>query len=75
MADAAALLSNVLYAGLIRHKDELVAGQQPALVEVGVFQAVNAILKSHERGPLGKPKQKQEGLLGTCFTAMVADLE
>ena len=58
-----ALLSNVLYAGLIRHKDQFVAGQQPALIELAVFEAVGAILKAQERGPSKRPKQPQEGLL------------
>ena len=59
-----ALLSNVLYVGLIRHKEELVPGQQPAIVDPNLFQVVGEMLKQNERGPLNKPKQAQEALLG-----------
>jgi site-specific DNA recombinase len=58
------LLTNVLYVGLMRHKQELVAGQQLALVDSDLFQEVGAILKEQERGPLARPKQAQDALLG-----------
>jgi site-specific DNA recombinase len=38
------LLTNVLYTGRVRHGKELVAGQQPALVDAEVFERVGAML-------------------------------
>jgi site-specific DNA recombinase len=47
------LLTNVLYAGKVRYKDETHDGEQPALIDADVFQRVQALLKSHapEVGP------------------------
>jgi site-specific DNA recombinase len=47
------LLTNVLYAGKVRYKDEIHDGEQPALIESDTFGRVQALLKSHgpEVGP------------------------
>jgi site-specific DNA recombinase len=47
------LLTNVLYAGNVRYKDEIHDGEQPALIDADNFQRVQALLKSHgpEVGP------------------------
>jgi site-specific DNA recombinase len=47
------LLTNVMYAGKVRYKDEIHQGEQSALIEVDTFQRVQALLKSHgpEVGP------------------------
>jgi site-specific DNA recombinase len=47
------LLTNVLYAGKVRYKDEIHDGEQTALIDADVFQRVQALLKSHgpEVGP------------------------
>jgi site-specific DNA recombinase len=47
------LLTNVLYAGKVRYKDEIHVGEQPALINTDTFQLVQALLKSHapEVGP------------------------
>jgi site-specific DNA recombinase len=47
------LLTNVLYAGKVRYKDEVHQGEQPALIDADTFQRVQALLRSHgpEVGP------------------------
>jgi site-specific DNA recombinase len=47
------LLTNVLYAGKVRYKDEIHDGEQPALIDADTFQRVQALLRSHgpEVGP------------------------
>jgi site-specific DNA recombinase len=47
------LLTNVLYAGKVRYKDETHDGEQPALIAADTFQRVQALLRSHgpEVGP------------------------
>jgi site-specific DNA recombinase len=47
------LLTNVLYAGKVRYKDEIHDGEQPALVDADTFGRVQALLQSHgpEVGP------------------------
>jgi site-specific DNA recombinase len=41
------LLTNVLYAGKVRYKDEIHQGEQAALIDADTFQCVQALLKSH----------------------------
>src|SRR5262249_1654542 len=47
------LLTNVLYVGKVRYKDEIHDGEQPALIDADTFQRVQALLRSHgpEVGP------------------------
>jgi site-specific DNA recombinase len=47
------LLTNVLYAGKVRYKDEIHDGEQAALIDTETFQRVQALLRSHgpEVGP------------------------
>jgi site-specific DNA recombinase len=47
------LLTNVIYAGKVRYKDEIHDGEQPALIDADTFQRVQALLRSHglEVGP------------------------
>src|SRR6516162_6771029 len=47
------LLTNVLYAGKVRYKDEIHDGEQPALIDADTFERVQALLRSHgpEVGP------------------------
>ena len=47
------LLTNVLYAGQVRYKDEIHSGEQPALIDADTFGRVQALLRSHgpEVGP------------------------
>jgi site-specific DNA recombinase len=47
------LLSNVAYAGRVRYKDEVHAGEQPALIDPDTFNRVQALLRSrgHTAGP------------------------
>jgi len=48
------LLTNVIYAGKVRYKDEIHDGEQPALIDADTFGRVQALLRSH--GPtLGPP--------------------
>ncbi len=58
-----ALLTNVLYAGLIRHKKNLVAAQHPAIVERELFEHVAELLGAQQRGPRQQPTRPQEALL------------
>jgi site-specific DNA recombinase len=43
------LLTNVLYIGQVRYRDEVHAGEQPALVEATTFQRVQALLTAQGR--------------------------
>ncbi len=47
------LLTNVVYAGKVRYKDEVHPGEQPALIDPDTFGRVQALLRSHgpEVGP------------------------
>jgi site-specific DNA recombinase len=47
------LLTNVVYAGKVRYKDEVHQGQQPALIDADTFGRVQALLRCHgpEIGP------------------------
>jgi len=71
------LLGNVLYAGQIRAGDEVVDGEQPAIVPPETWEAVQVLLhagrveRRHERQPTGALLQ---GLMrcGRCGGAMVA---
>lgn len=47
------LLTNVLYVGKVRYKDEVHDGEQAALIDADTFQRVQALLRSHgpEVGP------------------------
>jgi site-specific DNA recombinase len=47
------LLTNVLYAGKVRYKDEVHDGEQAALIDPDTFRRVQALLRSHgpEVGP------------------------
>jgi site-specific DNA recombinase len=48
------LLTNVVYAGQVRYKDEVHPGEQPALIDPDTFSRVQALLRSH--GPaIGAP--------------------
>jgi site-specific DNA recombinase len=47
------LLTNVIYAGKVRYKDEVHDGEQPALIDADTFGRVQALLRCHgpEIGP------------------------
>jgi site-specific DNA recombinase len=48
------LLTNVVYAGKVRYKDEIHPGEQPALIDADTFGRVQALLRCH--GPeVGAP--------------------
>jgi site-specific DNA recombinase len=50
------LLTNVVYAGQVRYKDEVHPGEQPALIDADTFGRVQALLRSH--GPaIGAPSR------------------
>jgi len=48
-------LTNVIYAGKVRYKDEIHDGEQPALIDADTFGRVQALLRSHgpDVGPPG----------------------
>jgi site-specific DNA recombinase len=56
------LLTNVLYAGRVRYKDEVHAGEHPALVDPDVWQRVQALLERNGRSG-GAPVRNQFGAL------------
>jgi site-specific DNA recombinase len=60
------LLTNVLYAGKVRYKDEIHDGEQAALIESDTFGRVQALLKSH--GPEVSPPSVHR------FTALLKGL-
>jgi site-specific DNA recombinase len=60
------LLTNVLYAGKVRYKDEIHDGEQPALIDADTFGRVQALLRSH--GPEVGPPSLQR------FTALLKGL-
>jgi site-specific DNA recombinase len=70
------LLTNVIYAGKVRYKDEIHDGEQPALLDADTFGRVQALLRSHgpEEGPpsLHRFTALLKGLLrcGACGCAM-----
>ncbi|HEY7152495.1 MAG TPA: recombinase family protein [Gemmataceae bacterium] len=60
------LLTNVLYAGKARYKNEIHDGEQPALIDADTYQRVQALLRSH--GPeIGPPSVQR-------FTALLKGL-
>jgi site-specific DNA recombinase len=60
------LLTNVLYAGKVRYKDETHDGEQPALIDADTFGRVQTLLRSH--GPeIGPPSVHR-------FTALLKGL-
>ena len=56
------LLSNVLYSGKVRYKDEVHDGEQPALVDPAVFRRVQELLHGASRGG-GAPAGNRFGAL------------
>lgn len=48
------LLTNVIYAGKVRYKDEVHDGEQPALIDADTFDRVQAHLHCH-RPEVGAP--------------------
>jgi len=67
------LLTNVLYAGKVRYKDEIHDGEQPALIDADTFGRVQALLRSH--GPeVGPPSlQRFTALLKGLLRCVVCD--
>ena len=59
-------MTNVLYAGKVRYKDEIHDGEQPALIDADTFGRVQALLRSH--GPEGGPPSLHR------FTALLKGL-
>jgi site-specific DNA recombinase len=57
------LLTNVIYAGKIRHKDQIYAGQHEPIIEQKVFDAVQLQLKEHGRGKGQRLANRHNALL------------
>jgi site-specific DNA recombinase len=70
------LLTNVLYLGKVRYKDEVHAGQHPAIVEEAVWTRTQALLKANGRNGGTTVRNKHGALLkgllrcGPCRCAM-----
>jgi Recombinase zinc beta ribbon domain len=57
------LLSNPLYIGSVRLKDELHPGEHPAIVDPAVWRKASELLKAHPRSKPGDPPQPQDAIL------------
>jgi hypothetical protein len=57
------ILSNPVYIEQIVHKEEVFAGQHPAIVEMDLWQAVQAQLKANLQGHRAKANSSQPSLL------------
>jgi site-specific DNA recombinase len=57
------LLTNVLYIGQVRYKDEVHAGQQPALVDLGTWGRVQALLQEQGRAASCRGQRLRSGAL------------
>ena len=57
------ILSNPVYIGQIVHKDEVFAGQHPAIVEMDLWHAVQAQLKANLQGHRVRANSAQPSLL------------
>jgi site-specific DNA recombinase len=72
-----ALLTNVIYAGKIRHKDQIYNGQHEPIIDPSVFDKVQTQLKEHGRGSGKRLVNRHNALLKgllhcpTCRYAMV----
>ncbi len=70
------LLTNIVYTGKVRYKDEVHAGEQPALVDAATWQRVQGLLEGHGRAGGGPGRNTQgfllQGLLrcAACACAM-----
>lgn len=58
-----ALLTNVLYAGKIRHKDQIYDGQHEPIIDRSVFDRVQTQLKEHGRGNGNRLVNRHNALL------------
>jgi site-specific DNA recombinase len=56
------LLTNIVYIGKVRYKDEVHGGEQPALIDADTFQKVQALLRGHGRSG-GGPGRSTVGFL------------
>jgi site-specific DNA recombinase len=72
------ILTNVSYVGKVRYKDEIFDGEQPAIIDVDVWQRVQAILERNGRSGGGEVRNKFGALLrgilrcSPCNSSMVA---
>ena len=58
-----ALLTNVIYAGKIRHKDQIYDGQHEPIIDQSVFDKVQTKLKEHGRGNGNRLVNRHNALL------------
>src|SRR5262249_52206501 len=57
------LLTNVLYAGKVKHKNEVHEGEHPAIVDMAVWEQVQAHLREHGRGGAAVARNHSGALL------------
>ncbi|MEX2613155.1 MAG: recombinase family protein, partial [Gaiellaceae bacterium] len=57
------ILSNPLYIGEIAHKGSRYPGQHPAIIDRGIFDAVQARLRENTRGRRGRANTRESSLL------------
>ena len=57
------LLGNVLYKGCVPHKGVLYPGEQPAIVDIGLWERVHERLGLNGLRQRGRPHERQEGPL------------
>ncbi|AMV35276.1 DNA-invertase hin [Pirellula sp. SH-Sr6A] len=58
-----ALLTNQIYIGMIRHKDQVYDGQHEPLIDTALFQRVQAQLKEHGKGLGNRLTNRHNALL------------
>lgn len=65
-----ALLSNPLYIGCIRHKDQIHPGQHPSIVDRAMWDEVQQLLAANRRKPRGRRSSRNPSMLaGLLFDA------
>jgi site-specific DNA recombinase len=57
------LLTNATYVGKVEHKGTIYPGEQTAIVDLNLWEAINSELRAAHRGPNHVPHTRQTGLL------------
>ena len=53
------MLTNPIYAGRVKHQEQIYAGEQPAIVEPSLWELVNSQLKAASGTGVGNPARRQ----------------
>ncbi len=72
------LLTNAIYIGKVEHRGSVYPGEQPAIVEIGVWEKIKAEFDADKRDRANMPRTKQNALLAgllfctSCKRPMIA---